>query len=285
MSNFYTFVSGNEDVLSCKIQQFKKNDIKNAINSEKPDVIYGSIGKCAIDYINKTITKTVKIDINKITNQMNFLNGFTKIFMKPNPIFKQLAEDIKLEVDLINEYKMLNEFYKTWKDVHPNIKVPKPIGKENSESLCMEYHDWKQLDYYEEIPNDILKLIRMFFLDSVNKYYLIHGDMSFYNILVSPDLKSICVIDYGLSKKMIESDYRELNDMKSNTTLFGSMLSKAWDDENHKFDKVWEKKFNEAFSINQDHKILVPEFSVIFIRSLLNLTQIMFKYQKNIDIV
>jgi len=270
--------TNNNDVFAAKHKQSENIDIHESKNTET--VLYGSVGKCEIDEDRKIITKTIHSDVERASLNLKILHIATSIFLKSKqPIFNQLSEDIKLEMNLVNEHKMLTKFYNAWKDVNDHIKVPKSMGEPSSDILKMEYYDWKRLDTLKEVPREILDLIILFFFNSIEKYKLIHGDMSFYNILVSDDKKSICVVDYGLSKEITEKQYIGLKIMEQKDS-FGSMLSKTLKNKNHKYTQKWYDDVNNDYDRKPNSKIICPEISVIFARSVLNMTEIMLKYSK-----
>lgn len=280
LTKSYTFFTGQEDVLCSKIKQFDHIDNKELKNQEiESDIIkYGSVGKCVVNKENNTITKKIYIDIETISNQMNFINKINFLLFKNQPYFKYIAESVKLEGDLIHEHKMLSLFYNAWKD-HPYINVPKPIGGENIDQLTMEYYNWKRLNDFEKVPKNILKLMKEFNDDSIHKYKLVHGDISVFNILVSEDMKSICVIDYGLSSEISEEQYIDMCDMKNeHNTSFGSELIKAWTDVNHEYTKEWGEYIKKNFSLYDDYDIKSPEVSTLLIRSLVNMVMIMIRF-------
>ena len=181
---------------------FLQNEFNIAINNEKsyalkvvhPEVYYQLF--FPITFIN-----IYKFFVSNIS----FLKNFDTIFN-----FDSFFSNLKLQLNMNNEYKNMQYFYKTY--IHnPYIVIPEPIVS-NDKCLLMEYvdgefmHDLQATDFEKQ---KICALLNLFYKDCFffNDYF--HSDLhdSNWKVKKYKDFYQLIIYDFGY---IIKNDIQEL---------------------------------------------------------------------------
>ena len=187
---------------SCSLtNQF--NFLQNSINHEKsyalkivhPEVYYQLF--FPITFINS---------YKFIVSNISFLKKYDTIFD-----FNSFFSNLKLQLNMNNEYKNMQYFYKTY-ITNPYIIIPEPILSSQN-CLLMEYvegefmHDLK-ISHFEK--QKICVLLNLFYKDCFffNEYF--HSDLhdSNWKIIKYKDFYKLVIYDFGY---IIKNDIQELS--------------------------------------------------------------------------
>jgi hypothetical protein len=214
----------------------------------------GTIADCQVSEDGLFITKQVRK--NQAAGDIRDLTMATMI---PSFIIQSLATQCLLEYDLIHEAAQQRKFRELW---HSDecIDVPR-VRKVTSEFITMDYIQWPRFsDCPPHVARTSIPLIMKFFVYSICRVGLVHGDISRFNVLVKPDDGTqICVIDYGLTSHMPK--------LKPPKTHPGITIDDAWRLEGFKFSMEWWSAhtwMNVSGDSNTDG---------VFARSMLSLTR------------
>lgn len=182
---------------------FLKNEINNSINNEKtyalkvvhPEVHYQVF--FPISFIN---------GYKFLVSNIGFLKKYDTIFD-----FNSFFSNLKLQLNMNNEYKNMQYFYKTYID-NPYIVIPEPIVS-NDNCLLMEYvngefmHDLQVSDFEKQ---KIAVLLNLFSKDCFyfNDYF--HSDLHDSNWKVNKykDFYQLVIYDFGY---IIKNNIQELS--------------------------------------------------------------------------
>jgi len=182
---------------------FLQNEINNSINNEKnyalkvvhPEVYYQVF--FPITFINS---------YKFLVSNISFLKKYDTIFD-----FNSFFSNLKLQLNMNNEYKNMQYFYKTYID-NPYIVIPEPIvSSENC--LLMEYvdgefmHDLQVSDFEKQ---KIAALLNLFSKDCFyfNDYF--HSDLHDSNWKVNKykDFYQLIIYDFGY---IVKNNIKELS--------------------------------------------------------------------------
>jgi predicted unusual protein kinase regulating ubiquinone biosynthesis (AarF/ABC1/UbiB family) len=182
---------------------FLQNEINNSINNEKtyalkvvhPEVYYQLF--FPISFINS---------YKFLVSNIGFLKNYDTIFD-----FNSFFHNLKLQLNMNNEYKNMQYFYKTYID-NPYIVIPEPIvSSENC--LLMEYVDGEFMenmaisDFEKQKISSLLNLFNKdcFFL---NDYF--HSDLhdSNWKVKKYKDFYQLVIYDFGY---IIKNNIKELS--------------------------------------------------------------------------
>lgn len=181
---------------------FLKNEINNSINNEKtyalkvlhPEVYYQVF--FPISFINS---------YKFLVSNIGFLKKYDTIFD-----FNSFFSNLKLQLNMNNEYKNMQYFYKTYID-NPYILIPEPIVS-NDNCLLMEYvngefmHDLQVSDFEKQ---KIAALLNLFYKNTFQKCDYFHSDLHDSNWKVKKynDFYQLIIYDFGY---IVKNDIQEL---------------------------------------------------------------------------
>lgn len=182
---------------------FLQNEIINSINNEKtyalkvvhPEVYYQVF--FPISFINS---------YKFLVSNIGFLKKYDTIFD-----FNSFFSNLKLQLNMNNEYKNMQYFYKTYID-NPYIVIPEPIVS-NDNCLLMEYvngefmHDLQVSDFEKQ---KIAALLNLFYKDTFQNCDYFHSDLHDSNWKVKKynDFYQLIIYDFGY---IVKNDIQELS--------------------------------------------------------------------------
>ena len=181
---------------------FLQNEINKSISNQKmyalkvihPEVYYQLF--FPISFIN---------GYKFLVSNISFLKKYDTIFD-----FNSFFSNLKLQVNMNNEYKNMQYFYKTY-ITNPYIVIPEPIVS-NHNFLLMEYVDGEfmhdlQISNFEK--QKICTLLNLFYKDTFQNCDYFHADLhdSNWKVKKYKDFYQLVIYDFGY---IIKNDIQEL---------------------------------------------------------------------------
>lgn len=223
----YNYKINLHKIINDEISQFKTNleqilvdftikteddivDINEVINEEKV----------------KTIVKEVKKEVKTKKELSTIASNYYNLLMDSNN-YNQVFLDLKNMVNR-NDYKVINELNKIFKNEYFLIKKSKELNENNDEYEQMLIEIWNKLILLDEViaikPEEIL------IPKTINQPFLARTNLN--NIYIKEDLKSIPKEYYDSAKKLIEA-------LLNNN--FSGLENKKFTS-NNKLENLWEVK-------------------------------------------
>ncbi len=160
--------------------------------------------RVAVKVVYPNIGKLVKTDLWILRGLIWIESRFYAFPLEP--AFRELAENIPLEVDMIQEARNM-EAIAALLSYRPEIVIPKVIWEHTTERvLTMEYIDGIKVTDLEEVARaglDQKKLSRLtveVYVEMMLRHGHVHADPHPGNLFVLPGDK-LAIIDFGLTKK------------------------------------------------------------------------------------
>jgi hypothetical protein len=230
-------------------------------SSAPMEVCQGTVAECVIDRAADppTITKHYKVAHKpRMLRELGLVKR-----MVNNYTVQSWAEEAANEFDAAHEFDLLKAFHDVW-GTEGAIVVPAPLAH-TEHSLCMQYVDWPRFVEYTGPDTQVWALLKTFFYESIRQG-LLHGDLSKYNVLVHPDGRRICVIDFGLAKRLTPDEAHELlHDTRP--AGIAHELHNAWTDPSFVITEAWWQTVLNSMDTAKGSR-----HSGLYARSLINLT-------------
>lgn len=179
------------------------NFLQNSINHEK---------SYALKVVHPEVYYQLFFPINFINSYKFFVCNIT-FLKKYNTIFdfNSFFSNLKLQLNMNNEYKNMQYFYNTYID-NPYIVIPEPIVS-NDNCLLMEYVEGEfmhDLDISDFEKQKICALLNLFYKDTFQNCNYFHSDLHDSNWKVKKynDFYQLIIYDFGY---IIKNDIQELS--------------------------------------------------------------------------